>query len=268
MSSACREFRRRLERALLGRPDRDELEALGWQEHLLACGDCRGLLEAEQVLEELLASLPNPRLSPDSMQRLVERLRALRADDAALDNLLDLDRAEPPPDLADRVLASMSERARAPAARPLDEVLDAWRVDAPAGLAERVLADLEPARGRVRSGAVLPWRRYAAAAAILVAAALAWRAFEAPITEGPGGDGTVAQNSGDPRTGDPGDDLSADEELLANLDVLEAWDVLLREDVDLLLASYDPVDEVLLDWEADSAEPTAPAATPEEPEEG
>ncbi len=274
MSAACRDFRRRLEGALLGRSDPGELAALAWQSHLRSCADCRELLEAEQVLEELLATLPEPRLAPAAQQRLVARLRALREDDAALDSLLELDRVDPPSHLADAVVASV----RGASHDPLDRALDTWRADAPAGLAERTLAALEAARapapapttpGRVLSFPV----RVALAAAALLLAPLLWRLLQADDPRAParGDDTAVAQAAPTPGADiDPVATLEApSDELLANLDVLEAWDVLVDADVDLLLATYDPADEVLLEWTGDAGgDPEtggeAAATTPEE----
>ena len=45
-----------------------------------------------------------------------------------------------------------------------------------------------------------------------------------------------------------------DEELLASLDVLEAWELLNDEDLEILLSSLDPWDEVLLELEAEARE--------------
>ena len=58
----CREFRAALLKALEGLPVPRELTVLSWHQHLLSCGPCRALLEREEALEELLATLPEPKL--------------------------------------------------------------------------------------------------------------------------------------------------------------------------------------------------------------
>ena len=73
---SCSAFRAELERVLEGRPRPDELTTLSWNEHLLACSACRALLEREEALEELLASWPKPRLSPERRVALLACLRA------------------------------------------------------------------------------------------------------------------------------------------------------------------------------------------------
>ena len=74
----CRQFRMLLERLLVGRAFPDRLVELSWHEHLLSCGACRELLEAEEALELLLRSLPAPELPPDLSRRLLARLKAER----------------------------------------------------------------------------------------------------------------------------------------------------------------------------------------------
>jgi hypothetical protein len=136
----------------LGHPIPAELRELSWHEHLLGCGGCRELMEREEALEELLATLPAPRLSPELARRVLERLREVQEALGDLDALLALDReAEAPAGLAGRVLASLvSERGLVRGALSDDELLDALldrdpAPAAPAGLAERVLAGLSPA---------------------------------------------------------------------------------------------------------------------------
>ena len=110
MKPDCRDFRRLLETKLVGAPSPVELSHLAWHEHLLACGECRHLLEAEEALEELLATLPNPKLSPRMTARVLARLRAAHDEDAALEALLDRDRAPTAPaGLAQRVLARLED---------------------------------------------------------------------------------------------------------------------------------------------------------------
>lgn len=156
MNTECRAFRGALEAQLAGQPDIEGLVALGWHEHLLLCGSCRDLLEEEEALERLIASLPQVALPRELSERILARLRQAGSREAALDRLLDLDgavepliqpaRAEGRPDeLADRVLAGLSEERRAHDG--LDRLLD--RVEAPtapAGLAEGILERLEAVR--------------------------------------------------------------------------------------------------------------------------
>jgi len=240
--SACRDFRARLAAALSGRPDPAGASALAWHEHLLGCGDCRALLEAEEALELVLASLPAPELPARLAERVLARLARER--DADLDGLLALDRVAPPAGLSARLLAGLAaERAQAAEELALDRLLA--RVPAPAvprRLAERVLARLAPARG-LRPAARVRRLRLAAAAALAasVLALAGWRALRpraesvAPLA----GPGERVAASGGPEEPDP--------ELLRSLDVLERWDLLAGEDVATLFAALDPVEEQLLD---------------------
>lgn len=102
MNAACRSFRALLESKLAGRPDPGSLRSLSWHEHLLGCAACRALLEDEEALEGLLATLPEPRLPPEIKRRVLVALARSRAVDAELDRLLDLD----PGSLAPTTLAS------------------------------------------------------------------------------------------------------------------------------------------------------------------
>jgi hypothetical protein len=130
----CQGFRRELVSVLAGRPRPLELRHLSWHEHLLGCTICRDLLEREEALELLLATLPEPRLSPDLTRRVVRRLEAeVVSEGFGLDSLLDLHGACVPAGLAGRVRASLAGE------RELDRVLDQWsEPQAPAGLAARI----------------------------------------------------------------------------------------------------------------------------------
>ncbi len=107
MNANCETFRAELSAALEGRPQPEELGPLGWNEHLLGCGACRELLEAEEALEVLLASLPEPHLPPELVRRLLARL-ALERTEAGLDRLLE-EAPEPhaPLHLARRILEGL-----------------------------------------------------------------------------------------------------------------------------------------------------------------
>lgn len=150
--SSCREFRQHLEQALSGPAGRG-LSELSWHRHLTACRACRDLLEAEEVLELLLDSLPDPALPPALAKRVLLRLRTDRNDEA-LERLLALDdHVDAPEDLSRRVLAGLSGSrgttgdgpagATGDPERALDRVLDRLPEPVPpSGLAERVLAGL------------------------------------------------------------------------------------------------------------------------------
>jgi hypothetical protein len=161
MTTSCRDFRTLLELVLEGRAVERALSELAWHEHLLSCDACRNLLAAEEALEILLATLPEPKLPAHLARRVVSRLRAAQKE-SRLDALLDLDRAARAPDrLAASVLARLqperersAENAGASAEsqfdrvdRRLDRLLDRDRViAAPEGLAERVLSRLHAER--------------------------------------------------------------------------------------------------------------------------
>jgi len=154
MTTSCRDFRTLLELVLEGRAVERALSELAWHEHLLSCDACRNLLAAEEALEILLATLPEPKLPAHLARRVVSRLRALQKE-SRLDALLDLDRAARAPDrLAASVLARLqperersAESVAASAEARLDRLLDLDRgIDAHEGLAERVLARLQAER--------------------------------------------------------------------------------------------------------------------------
>ncbi len=271
----CRDFRSALARALEGRPQPEALVQLSWHEHLLGCGECRELLEHEEALEALLASLPEPQLPPDLTQRVIRRLEGecveldalLELDDSAvpvglaerivsgvrreqaLDALLALDEVDRPAGLAARIEAGVR------AGRALDALLDANTVEVPAGLAAGVLVGLEPELSSTKAVPARPLRLvrtpflYAAAASLLLfffigdgQREVSQRGAELARLEAPAG---------------------PDPELLEMLDVLERdelWadsgnqDLLLMsgEDLELLLCeTVDIDDELLLAFLAD-----------------
>lgn len=175
-----------------------------------------------------------------------------------LDALLDRDHVTVPSNLARRTIARLADArqestlALAKATVGLDALLDrAARVDVPRALGRRVLAGLAAER------TVAPQRAFAlvrspwmyAAAGLLVATLLAWTlwrkgepAVKPDFVNGPG-----------PRSEMRGNDRSTatvpDAQMLAALDVLENWDILMVNDVDVLLSTIEPADEVLLDYE-------------------
>lgn len=248
MKRECMAFRDLLEARLVGRPDPDSLNALAWHQHLLRCADCRELFEREEALEVLLATWPEPKLSPELERRVLAALKRSRAGERSLDALLELDTTfAAPQDLARRVLAGLEkDRAIVPAraADPLDRLLDhAGRVDVPHGLERRVLKRLARERVPVRRP-ILAWRRstwIAAAAAVVVVALSVWMAkHREPVPPGP-----VLVD--DPRTRGA---TAPDAQMLAALDVLENWDLLMQPgDVEPLLSTLPAADEVLLELE-------------------
>ncbi|MBK7878777.1 MAG: hypothetical protein IPJ77_24220 [Planctomycetes bacterium] len=360
MKHDCALFRAELERRLGDARDAAVAE-LGWHEHLLSCSACRALLEAEEALDVLLASLPEPRLPRRLAERLLVRLREARSNEDELDQLLALDAHASPAGLAERVAAGVrarearEERAldvlldrvpapaapialgdrvlarlvepRAAAERALDRALEHDAPPAvPAELGARVLAKLadarssaaarsnarvdraasdthdrigahrtpaEPARlaaaGAPRAAsaevqrAVAPARPrttvwssrrtwvWAAAASVIVALAvwLAWSRARPFLTPAPIVRDTAPrrENVG-PRVLVPERAVvdAPNEEVLAALDVLEQWELLMKDDVDVLLSTIAPADESLL--EVDEAAPVdeAPAEGETKPE--
>jgi hypothetical protein len=304
LSGACRSFRELLERKLSGRVAQSELVVLSWHEHLLGCGACRELLEAEEALELLLASLPEPNLPPELARRVISRLRDAQRRDLAetgLDALLDLDRSETAPaHLAESVLARL-RTARESATSPigaversesrLEALLDLDRVvPVPEGLPSRVLAGLHSVRRDEARARRAP--RFAAkhvgwmlaVAALVVASWLAWTLrSRAPA---PGSthddeivDGETEPGSGkrtgstrstgttDTRDGDttPGA-TSPEPQMLAVLDVLEQWDLLMHGDIDVLLSTLDPVELESIE-EPPKTPDAPPESAPKEPRE-
>lgn len=248
MNADCQQFRALLSEALsrgqiagLGA----ERTKLGWHEHLVGCSSCRALLDAEEALDLLLGTLPQPELPAELAQRVLARLVA-----DPLDALLDLDGrdAPAPQGLADRIVAG----AR------LDALLEpAGQVILPVGLGDRVLAglrrsgELEPAaapapRLRLLRGGRL--RLAAAALAALGLGGLAWRSATEPA--GPGS--SLAEV--DPGLLTPSAaGAGVDDELLASLDLLEQLE--LAESLDPValdaLVYLDVSDEIVVDWGED-----------------
>lgn len=280
-SHACRTFRRLLEERLVGGNGPEALAPLAWNEHLFSCAACRELLASEEALESLLASLPEPVLPREVAERLIARLRAVRAHEHGLEALLESDRElDVPPALARDTLAKLASAraeaqldallardvvaaprdlarrvaagARAEAA--LDRVLALDRsVATPAGLSSRVLAALESERATVHAlarrsrFALLRTRAvwFAAAAAVVATLALWLARPKAGATSQP----EVVENGARPGEAMPPAIQSPpapDAQMLAALDVLEHWDLLMTNDVDVLLSTLAPADEAVL----------------------
>jgi len=262
VSRACREFRDRLATALRTGPasePADVLRTLSWHEHLVGCGDCRALLAAEEALEDLLATLPRPRLPAGVAERVLARL-ALERESAALDRLLEVARSAPAPAGLPRKVLTRLEGARADAA--LDRLLGMVPAPvAPRGLAARVLWGLEPERAPrpalpLRRRAPSPLTlglRLAAAVALAVGGLLGLRALR---REAPAPQREVVLN---------GRPEQPPAELLESLDLLEAWDLITDESLDVVLTSLDTADEVLLEIDRGSDPLAVP---PEEPSKG
>ena len=218
----CQDFRELLERALC--EPAAQLAPLSWHAHLGVCAKCRSLLEEEEALEHLLASLPAPALPEALTDRVLARLRSEHAP-KDLDAVLDLDQLEEPAGLPDRVLNEL-ELDRLLARAPEPEV--------PAGLSARVLVGLEPER-RAPVARVIPLRRLAPVAAALVAL-LAFFALR--------GDDQIEP----PVAGVPVEERPSDE-MLAVLDLLGDESLWLDDvsEIDIAL-TFDESDELLLEY--------------------
>ena len=340
MNSDCKQFRRRLRDALEGglrgeAPGLEAVRPLSWHEHLFTCGQCRELLEAEEALEEVLASLPAPVLPMKLVKRILERLALERLATGRAPSASDLDHVltagdvvDVPKELTARVLAGIVHTRGDQGAEQLDVLLNlvpAPEVSAglsarvlrrtraerelaldallglvpapriPAGLAGHVLDALDAERSsageRKMARPALGALQYVAAiAATLVVAFGAWR-LAAEEKPGPNlsgeRDGLVrADGTGsDPVRDEPRENVatreangtsvgglietdaatpqpSQNDSLLASLDVLEDWDLLMSADIDVLLGSLDEADAELLFLIEESDESSAA------PEEG
>ena len=254
MKSDCTRFRRTLVEALASP---DETLRLGWHEHLLSCASCRELVEAEQALELLLETLPEPRLPEDLVQRLLARLGDRRRPEHALDSLLaSVPEPEAPTGLAERILTGLDAARTQPVVDPLDALLDTLPVpEVPDGLAGQLLERLAEERAPTRRGRLLRFVRSAPGIALVMAASLAffllsfelWRrrqgdaAPEDPTTP------TLQPHGTDVAELSPGAMEDVDPELLAHLDLLENWELLNADDVDFLLGELELVDVAILD---------------------
>jgi hypothetical protein len=277
--NACLEFRGRLADLLSGRGGAYKVSEgafgeLAWHEHLLECESCRELIEAEEALDELLASLPEPHLPPALTRRLLARLEPARVD-AELDLLLDRSETEPVPEqLARNVLARLAGPRRVEREeRALDHLLEQVpNPVTPAGLAARVIASLSAEAGRSfaprkDSSSMAPTpRAHRAPLKIAIAAALlagvgasAWFV----LRTGPSSEDQVAIGTAQTARSVEGPDAAQvqgqvqglveapPDELLASLDLLESWDLLLEAGVEADVNALGPLDELLLGLEMD-----------------
>ena len=130
-------------------------------------------------------------------------------------------------------------------------------VAVPRGLAARVLSGLEAERALDDLGPRAVWPRsrwaWAAAAGLLLAFAgwAFWR--NARIAQRAERD-LVAGQAPPARKGDV-----PDPQMLATLDVLENWDLLVPEDVDVVLSTLGPADEALLEYQPGDAAAAPPS---------
>jgi hypothetical protein len=325
MNANCKDFRHRLRDALEGglrgeSPSPEAVRPLSWHEHLFTCGECRDLLETEEALEEVLASLPVPILPKRLAKRILTLLATERrqrgAEYADLDGVLTTgDSVEIPAGLARRILAGVStarERGNMDSLDALLElvpnpvaplglsarVLDGVREESelaldalldlvsapriPIDLAENILKGLDGQRaGTLQATKLRPnFRalRYVAAVAATLAIVLgAWRfRSEKELTGfGAGREGLVQESAahGRPERDEPNENVAGldvegtvddasnssvdqievleaqtapNRSLLASLDVLEDWELLMSEDIDVLLGSLDEADAELL----------------------
>jgi hypothetical protein len=320
MNLHCRAFRARLADALRGRATPPRLSELSWHEHLLSCDDCRAVLSAEEALDALLVSLPEPNLPAELTRRVLSRLEPARPERVGatsrqdLDALLELTTIDAPPrDLARHVLEGLAvSRADAQAAprrvaRTADAQLDHLleRVPAPqtpAALSQRLLLRLaakralpEPRKVASLAASGSRWHQRTLvrlAAAVVIAGGAGWGLWQVlspkparndadnfvdstkdtPPNNTPQDSGahdrsaqSVAPPNATPDSLVPKTMRTADDELLARLDLLESWDLLSDDDLDVLLSSLDPVDEVLLEYKADATSNSNDAAAPAEP---
>ena len=262
--SSCFEFRDNLERMLCGLPDPEKLIPLSWDGHLLGCEACRELLHAEQALELVLASLPKPQLPPDLNSRVIERLRRER--EGATNLAFDLDAAldgapDPvmPANLSERILRGVeSARTEQLAGSQqtndqLDALLDLVEAPlAPASLTASVLdavdaerlANVEPA-SRASSFQLLRGTRIWVPLAAAVLVAILW--FTSSID-----DLSDVPRGGELVQTQVASAIELNDEMMDAFEVLENWEHLNGDDLDLLLASIDELDELLIEtseWE-------------------
>ncbi len=190
--------------------------------------------ECDGFRAELARALERGEAQPLSTHGHLFSCRACRSrleEETALDALLlSWPRVALPAHLARRVLSRLArERAEA----RLDDLLG--RVPEPVpprDLGPRVLADLAARRAPAR-----PWLAVAAVLLVCLGGALLFRRVFFPAS--PERNGLVVEAEPEP-------------ELLEALEVLENWEVVTSDDLDLLLAELDPIEWTLLELGADT----------------
>lgn len=184
------------------------------QGHVLGCPACREWLEREERLDALLEAVPADRGPDDLSARVTSAIDARR--EAELDRLLDL----------------------VPADR------------GPADLSARVLAALASERPRRRRRRLAVPLALAAAAGLLVVLVL-WRSrpdaapAEPRLVDGPTDAAPAVAGDGASSA------LESDEELVAY--AVEHWELLTGDDLDLLLAGLDPLDQAWIEVAGEAA---------------
>ena len=154
------------------------------------------------------------------------RCRKLLDSESALESILD---ALPAPRFDPRALTRL--RISAGAEARLDALLDLHRVATPAGLAARIR------RRAIR-------RRFARRVGIPVAAGIAALALGwLVLVPRPAPTKTAAEELAS---------APPEPEMLRALDVLEQWDLLLADDLDVLLSTFGVEEEVLFDYHDDA----------------
>jgi hypothetical protein len=243
MKEQCFKFRSSLSSALEGPTNTEgqsdrlaqarEMETLGWHEHLLQCAECRQLLEGEQILEELLGSLPEPALSPGQRESLVLRL----AENLRLERWLDV--ADPfdgaPVGLSGRILQGVRASTLAsPQSVDVDgHLAELDHVEAPVGLAGRVMRHcqesaphedvgrtpkkIRPAHTRSRG---VPLLRHWLSTGLVAASLAAFLWYLPGMSKK-----ALNQPSEFIAETDVGTDTTVDAEVLALLDTLEVMDL-------------------------------------------
>ncbi len=250
----CDLFRIRLEAWLLAPMEAGPRARLEADPHPAACPRCRTLFEGETALEHLLAEVGSGEAPPAGLtRRVLARLEAAR-DVAPLGAALDRLVVDPSPaGLAQRVLAELADaRAVEPWLARLPEP-----EPPPADLVERIREGVRAADGeRHAPSRAVPAgpRRLRSVLPVLLAAAAALLLWFGPWSFAPG-PGEV-----EPRlAGGGAEDPSR--ELLAALDLLEDWDLLVGErELALLLGGLDEFDLWLLESESEDELPSGEPA--------
>ena len=214
------------------------------------------LLELERAFAGGGAELPD--LSEHVHLRDCAPCRGELARERALDRLLDS--AAPvalPARLSARVLAALQDSRATPPERALDGLLERLPEPVvPAALAQRILRRVAPARtGR--------WSRrtvaVAVAAGLFLCLALWWARLERGSTPHTNEDAGNVFHDVLPPAG------RGDEEELLEYAV-ERWEILHDDDLDLTLASLDPLDELLVELMDGESLQDDSAAAPDLPE--